>query len=375
MVNKNKALPSLYSLDRGLILVVLFFLGLGLVQVYSSSYIHATETMGDGLHFVHRQLLFLVAGIVVMLATAMFPWPWIQKFFWGLWLVVFCALVLTLIPGIGVKVGGASRWLQLPWGFRIEPGEFLKFLTPLFLSLAFLNKKNLTRGNHILFGVLFFALPGLLLLRQPDFGSFVILSLVAFGLLFAFGLRWIYVLATVAASLPLFYFLVVKVPYRWARVEAFLDPWAEQGGGGFQVIQSMLSFHAGGISGVGLGNGQSKLLYLPEAHNDFTLAVLGEELGFLGVAFIFMLFGFLFYRGFQIALTAKDSVLKGCALGVSLVFCSSFLVNAGVVLGVLPTKGLTLPFLSYGGSSLVASCIGIGLLLNIDRQNRLGARH
>jgi cell division protein FtsW len=214
------------------------------------------------------------------------------------------------------------------------------------------------------------AVPLLMLLGQPDFGTFAIIVTVGLALLFAYGLQWRYVLAGLSVAFPAFYFLVMSVPYRRARVLAFLDPWADPAHKGFQVIQSMLSYHAGGLTGAGLGQGQGKLFFLPEAHTDFTMSVVGEEMGFVGFAFILFLYGYIVFRGFQISIQSKNS-FKGCvALGFCLTFALAIFVNVGMTMGILPTKGLALPFLSYGGSSLLNLCFLVGLLINLHQDNQ-----
>ncbi|HOY15562.1 MAG TPA: FtsW/RodA/SpoVE family cell cycle protein, partial [Saprospiraceae bacterium] len=187
------------------------------------------------------------------------------------------------------------------------------------------------------------------------------------ALLFAFGLKWRYIIASFAVIIPSFYFLVMTIPYRRARVFAFLDPWSDPEQKGFQVIQSMMSFSSGGLTGSGLGQGQGKLFFLPEAHTDFTMAVLGEEIGFIGFVMVMALYGFIVLRGLQIAVKCQDNFHKALAIGVSITFGISVFINVGVVMGILPTKGLTLPFLSYGGSSLVTLCLMFGLLLNVEK--------
>ncbi|MNL02581.1 Lipid II flippase FtsW [compost metagenome] len=204
------------------------------------------------------------------------------------------------------------------------------------------------------------------MLKQPDFGSFAIVMMVGVTLLFAFGLQWKYIIAALSVLAPAFYFLVMNVPYRRARVLAFLDPWADPAQKGFQVIQSMLSFHSGGLTGAGLGQGQGKLFFLPEAHTDFTLAVFGEEMGFIGFVAILALYAFVVFRGIQVAVKTEDTFKRALCLGLSITFALSVFINAGVVMGLLPTKGLTLPFLSYGGSSLVTLAFLFGLILNIE---------
>jgi cell division protein FtsW len=354
-------------LSSPLLLAILTLMGVGLVQVYSSSYIFATEVFGSGLHFFVRQLIFTVFAFVALLVAAQIPIRWIEKWGWSLWVIGALGIIVTFVPGLGVKAGGASRWIQLPMGVRFEPSEILKFsFTLLFASLIARDENILGKLKWwgvflVLFGPLF------LLLRQPDFGSFAIIVFVGVGLLFAFGLKWRYILASLMVMMPAFYLLVMRVPYRRDRVLAFLDPWSDPEQKGFQVIQSMLSFHSGGVTGTGLGQGQGKLFFLPEAHTDFTLAVFGEEMGFVGFLIVLALYGYVILRGFQIASRADEPFRKALALGISMTFALSVFINAGVVMGLLPTKGLTLPFLSYGGSSLLVLCFMFGLLLNIEK--------
>ncbi len=354
-------------LSSPLLLAILTLMGVGLVQVYSSSYIFATESFGNGLFFFTRQLMFSVVAFAALLAAAQIPIRWIEKWGWTLWLIGAFGVVATFVPGLGVKAGGASRWIQLPMGLRFEPSEILKFsFTLLFASL--LARQDNLLGKFKWWGLLLLiCLPLVLVLKQPDFGSFAIITCVGVGLLFAFGLKWRYIVTAVMVMVPAFYMLVMRVPYRRARVLAFLDPWSDPEQKGFQVIQSMLSFHSGGITGAGLGQGQGKLFFLPEAHTDFTLAVFGEEMGFIGFLIVLALYGYVALRGFQIASRCEQPFRKALALGVSMTFALSVFINAGVVMGLLPTKGLTLPFLSYGGSSLVTLCFMFGLLLNVEK--------
>ncbi len=357
-------------LDRGILLAVFALLGIGLVQVYSSSFIFAIDSRGDGLFFFKRQLVFSCMAVGVLLMTAMVPFRWIEKLGWLLWPIAGIGVVATMIPGLGVKAGGAARWLNLPGGFVFEPSELLKIALSLLLATYFSRKTPALGQYEWPARALLFAFPLLAALRQPDFGSFFICSAVFFCVLFAFGLRWKYIIGAVSVALPAFYFLVMSVPYRRARIMAFLDPWADPEKKGFQVIQSMLSFQSGGLTGAGLGQGQGKLFFLPEAHTDFTLAVLGEEMGFIGFMVVFALYGFLVFRGLQLATRTEEKFPKVLALGLSLTFGLSVFINCGVVMGLLPTKGLTLPFLSYGGSSLMMTCFLFGLLLNVERFDR-----
>lgn len=353
-------------LSSSLFLAIITLLGIGLVQVYSSSFIFAIESYGDGLFFFKRQLLFVAISFAVLVGTIHIPFEYIRKFGWTLWLVGSIAVALTFVPGLGVKVGGAMRWIQLPLGFRFEPGEFLKVAFALLFASLLVRQENFLGKVKWHWVLLFLMAPLFLLLRQPDFGTFAIIVMVAATLLFAFGLQWKYVVGGFCVMIPAFYFLVMNVPYRRARVLAFLDPWSDPAAKGFQVIQSMLSFHSGGLTGVGLGQGQGKLFFLPEAHTDFTMAVFGEEMGFLGFVALLALYGFVVFRGIQIAVKAEDPFKRSLCLGLSVTFALSVFINSGVVMGLLPTKGLTLPFLSYGGSSLVVLCFMFGLIINVE---------
>lgn len=364
-------------LSSSLFLSIIALLGIGLVQVYSASYIFATESYGDGLYFFKRQLIFAFIAFLTLIGTVHIPFKWIEKYGWAMWILATLGLAATFVPHLGVRVGGAIRWIQLPLGIRFEPAELLKIAFSIWFASLLCRSENFlgrVKWHWILVAT---ALPLLILLKQPDFGTFAIVLMVGVGLLFAFGLQWKYIAAAMAVLVPAFYMLVMMVPYRRARVLAFLDPWKDPEQKGFQVIQSMLSFHSGGLTGAGLGKGQGKLFFLPEAHTDFTLAVFGEEMGFIGFFLILALYGFVVVRGIQIAVKAPNIFKKTLALGLSLTFALSVFINAGVVMGLLPTKGLTLPFLSYGGSSLVAFCFMFGLILNIENsfeQDRFGHR-
>lgn len=357
-------------LDRGILLAVLFLMGLGLVQVYSSSYIFATEVYQDGLFFFRKQLIFSVIAIAILFATGYVPWRVNERIGWGAFFIAVFGMVLTFVPHIGVKVGGAHRWIMMPLGFRFEPAELLRVSYPVVIAslVADFAKNQITPDWWKKAAAL--SLPLLILLKQPDFGSFVICVALFYLMIFAFGLRWRYIAATVLVSVPALVTIMLAAPYRVARFKAFLNPWADPGEKGFQVIQSLLSFYSGGLTGVGLGLGQGKLFFLPEAHTDFTLAVLGEEMGFIGFFFILTLYGFLVFRGFQISLQGQRYKERAVALGLSLIVSFSVLINVGVTLGLLPTKGLTLPLLSYGGSSLFCTALAMGWLLSLERESR-----
>jgi cell division protein FtsW len=353
-------------LSSSLFLSLVTLFGIGLVQVYSSSYIFATESYSDGLYFFKRQLFFTLIAFIGLIVTSQIPFKWIRHYGWMLWPVSFVLLCATFIPHVGVRVGGALRWIQLPFGLRFEPAEVLK------LGFSFLFASLVCRQQNFLgqmkWGWIFLliTIPFAVLLKQPDFGSFFIILLVGTALLFTFGMNLKWLAMACVSALPALYFIVWHSPYRRARVQAFLDPWSDPAQKGFQVIQSMLSVHSGGLTGQGLGQGQGKLFFLPEAHTDFTMAVFSEEMGFIGIVILMALYAFVVFRGFQIVLKTKDLFKKTIGLGLILTFAFSVFINVAVVMGLVPTKGLTMPFLSYGGSSLIMLSFLFGILLNIE---------
>ena len=355
------------QLDRGILLAVLFLIGLGLVQVYSSSYIFATETYGDGLFFFRKQVLFAGLALLSLFVTSFLPWHLSKKIGITLWFIAVICVIGTFIPGLSVKAGGAHRWLMLPLGFRLEPGELLRVTYPFILAPLIADYARNRMDGAWTFKFLASLLPLALLYAQPDFGGMVIIVLLIAALFLAFGLRWRFIIAALAVTVPVFSYMVLSTPYRRLRIEAFLNPWADPSEKGFQVIQSLLSFYSGGLTGVGLGQGQSKLFFLPEAHTDFTLAVLGEEMGFVGFFILLMVYGFLIFRGFQVSLHLKKDEDRACALSFAWLLTVAVFINVGVALGLLPTKGLTLPLISYGGSSLVSTGLMIGWLINLSR--------
>lgn len=368
MGNVLKKISSSFNMvDRMSLWTILFLLGFGLIQVYSSSYILGTDLRNDGLFFVKKQFVFTMTGIFLILFLITLKTKVLILLCYYSYFLVLMALALTLIPGIGVNAGGASRWLMLPLGFRIEPSEFIKVLLLFPFSLWLLRvreEKFFSESNFVRMG--FMALPFVLFLLQPDFGSFVLLSWVLLILLFTFFRPLWPVLATSASFVILAAILLYAEPYRIKRLQAFLDPWADPKGAGFQIIQSLLSFRSGGIVGRGIGEGQGKLYFLPEAHTDFTMAVLGEEWGFLGFFVFMILIGTLIVRGLQNTLSQEDEQKRIISFGLVSLFSYSVFLNVCVVLGLLPTKGLSLPFLSYGGSSLLATCLLFGILLNFS---------
>ena len=359
----------LEKLDKGFLLALIFLLGLGLVQVYSSSYIYAGEKFDNPLYFFYRQSMFAFLGIMILLIVSQLPWKIFEKLGFLIWFLSFIGVILTYVPSISIEAGGASRWIRMPMGMRFEPSELYKVAWPFFLATVFFKNLNFLGRWKWPMVVSTVLASFLLLLKQPDFGTVVICSLTLVTLLFCFGVKWMYIISGVIVAIPTAVLLVIYEPYRYERIMAFLDPWSDPSKKGFQIIQSLMGYYSGGLFGNGLGQGQSKLFFLPEAHTDFTLAVLGEEIGFVGFLIVILIYGFIDFKGVQVSYRANSGFKQMVALGITSTFAYSVFINVGVTLGMLPTKGLTLPFLSYGGSSLVCTCFMMGILLNIESQD------
>ncbi|HCM41414.1 MAG: cell division protein FtsW [Bdellovibrionales bacterium GWC1_52_8] len=360
------------GIDLGLLLVVLAMVAFGLLMVYSSSFIFAQERTGDGFAFIKKQLVFAVIGFGALGTISRIDYRRWSKWAYPMLGIAILLLALITIPGIGVKVGGARRWLRIA-GFSFQPGEFAKFAVIFFVAYQLTKKRE--RLHKFVAGVLSnFLLPlpaFLLLLLQPDFGTTVMIILVIFMLLFLAGVPKRFLLGALGLALVAGTWLALGTEYRRHRVMTFLDPWTDPGGKGFQILQSFVGLHNGNFLGVGLGNGREKLFFLPEAHNDFIFAVIGEELGFVGILAVILAFVYLVHRGFKIAwdcqLRYHDQFGMLLASGITLALGLQAFVNMAVVLGLLPTKGLTLPFISYGGSALLVDLAAVGVLLSIGR--------
>lgn len=351
--------------------VTLFLISVGLVMIYSTSAILAQERFGDATYFLKRELLWIAFGMVALYVGYRLPYPiWGKGATWIL-LLAFLLLVLVLIPSIGHQVGGARRWLKFG-SFGLQPSEVTKYAIIIFFA-RWISKhqevlKSFTKG--FIPSITILGLFVGLILIEPDLGTAVGVGVVGLILLFVGGIRVRYLLSLFLLTLPILYFFIMDVPYRRARILAFLDPWKDPKGVGFQIIQSFIALGSGGLTGVGLGESRQKLFYLPEAHTDFIFSIIGEELGFLGVLVVCLAFVFLFILGFRIALKTKDLMGHLMGLGIISLMALQTVVNIGVVTGTLPTKGLPLPFISFGGSSLVLAMGGIGILMNLAISSR-----
>jgi cell division protein FtsW len=353
--------------DPLLLAAVLLLLMFGVVMVYSASAVYAGARLGDGLWFFKRQTIGAGIGLAALLITMRIGHRRLEPFAVPLVLTSLALLVLVRVPGLGHTAGGALRWMRIgPLTF--QPSEIAKLSMILWLARSLSRKQDRMRAFSVGFlpHLVMLGLFAVLLLLEPDFGTTVVLAVLTFALLFVAGARATYILGIVGAVAPILAVLVWRSPYRLQRILTFLDPWKDPQGHGYQTVESLLGFGAGGSFGVGLGESHQKLFFLPAAHTDFILSIIGEELGFAGVAAVLVLFSVIVWRGFRAAWSSPDAFGCYLALGLTLLLSLEAIVNAGMALALLPTKGMALPFLSYGLSSVITSCVAAGILLSIS---------
>ncbi|MGM8364220.1 stage V sporulation protein E [Virgibacillus sp. W0181] len=358
--------------DYTLLGVIILLLLIGVVMVYSSSFIWADYKYADTLFFLKRQALFAGVGIVAMFLTLLIPYGTWKKHAPALLFICFILLLAVLIPGIGIVRGGAQSWIGVG-AFSIQPSEFMKLGLIVYLSAYLAGyQKHITslKKGFLPVILLVFTAFGFIML-QPDLGTGVVLVLTCMMLIFVAGARLSHFAGLALLGLAGFVFLILSAPYRISRITAFLNPWEDPLGDGFQIIQSLYAIGPGGLMGVGFGKGLQKYFYLPEPQTDFIFAILAEELGFIGGTFVIFLFVLLFWRGIKIALEAPDAFGRYLALGIVSMLTIQMMINISVVIGLIPVTGITLPFLSYGGSSLTLTLCSVGILLNISRYVRL----
>ncbi len=355
--------------DFWLFLTVIALLGIGVVMVYSASSIVAYDQFGDSAFFFKRQALWAALGIAALLVAQRVHYEHLRRLTPLILACGLLALVLVLVPGVGRVAGGARRWISLGGPFAVQPVEAAKLALVLYLA-NFLTNRGLDVAEFragvlppmLIMGTMF----GLVIL-QPEMGSALLMGLTTMAMLFVGGARVVHLAGLSVFSAPVLMVAILGEAYRRRRILAFLDPWSDPKGVGFHVIQSLLALGSGGLFGVGLGQSRQKFFYLPERHTDFLFAILGEELGLVGALAVLVLFGAFAYRGFRIARTAPDRYASLLASGITAMIVVQASMNIGVNTGVLPVTGLPLPFLSFGGSSLVFSMIGVGILLNISQ--------
>lgn len=368
----QSASKAVLSLELELWIEVLLLIGFGLVMIYSASSIMALRKYADAAHYLKRQLACIGLGIGTILVISRFPYRSYRQHVPWMFLGTVLALVLVLIPGLGSEINGARRWFNFRF-FLVQPAEFAKVVWIIFLSVSLVKKQDKIKrfGVGFLPPIVLFGLFGALLLKEPDFGTTFMLGCLTVFMLMLGGVPYPYLFSLVPCAAVVCYRFVYLVPYRWERITAFLNPWTDQLDSGYQLIQAWIAVGSGGIMGKGLGYGQQKLFYLPEAFTDFILAVIGEELGFVGIFGVCVLFLFLFQTGLRISRSANDYLGSLMAFGLTMLLSLQAMLNLGVVLGLFPTKGLPLPFISYGGSAFVANCVAVGILMNIARTSRM----
>jgi len=351
-----------------LLIATLLLVTIGVVMLFSTSSLYAREKYGDPNYLLKRQLVWLAVGAAGCVAAASTPYPQLRKWCVPVLVVTAVLLALVLVPHVGRRIGGARRWLSFG-GMQVQPSEFAKLALIIWLAHHLSKEKRRIEefGRGFVLPMMVTGAFLVLILAEPDFGTTALLGMVAFAMMFIAGVRLAYLLPTALAGLGAFAALIWQNPNRAERFLAFLDLEKYKAGKGYQIWMAMLAFGSGGIDGLGLGNSRQKMFWLPEAHTDCIAAIIGEELGLIGMLAILALFVALLACGVIIAMKTPDLNGQYLALGITLLIALQTLINIGVVTAWLPTKGLPLPFISYGGSSLMMNLIAVGVLLSILR--------
>ena len=340
----------------------------GIVMIYSSSCVYAMQELKDNAFFLKRHLMFLGIGFIMTLAVMATDYRDLQKYAKPLLILSIFLLILVLIPGIGKRSSGAQRWFRMG-AINFQPSEFVKLAVIIYAADFLTRKQKFIAGFKQGFVplMLMTGFVCLLVVKQPDLGTAVEIAVIVLTMMFVAGARLLHLSLIAMAAVPVIVYLVASASYRIARIMAFLDPWQDAQGIGFQLIQSQIAIGSGGLFGVGLGKSQQKLFYLPAAHTDFIYSIIGEEFGLRGTLFIIILFVIFLWQGTRIAMRTADSFGYYLCVGILVMFGLQAMVNIGVSMGALPTKGLPLPFISYGGSALIFHMAAVGLLLNVSR--------
>ncbi len=356
------------SVRSSIFTIVAVLVAIGVVMIYSASAIYAYGKMGDSMYFLKRHLLYVLVGVVMMLLAMSIDINKLKKIAKPSVILCVILLVLVLIPHIGRETGGAKRWFRLGM-VNFQPSELAKIIIIIYIA-DFVSRKETLMKSFVygfLPAVIALALVVGLILLEPDLGTAVTIFVVAMIMLYVGNVRPRHIMGSFLASLPLLYVLLFSVSYRRKRMLAFINPWADKRGTGFQIIQSFIALGSGGLFGVGLGQSKQKLFYLPASHTDFIFSIIGEELGFIGTASIIALFSLLVWQGMKVAFKALGTFERLLSLGIVTMIALEAIINIGVTAGALPTKGLPLPFISYGGSGLIFHLMAVGLLLNVAK--------
>lgn len=353
--------------DSCLLLGTVLLLGIGIVMVYSASSMLTIRHYGSEAYFFKRQVVHTLAAILVLICCRYVPYSFYKTLVYPILGVAFISLVALYLPGVGHAAGGAKRWLRV-FGVSFQPSEFARLALIIYLAYSMSKKQEKIKTFSV--GFLPHAIPFscfiILIVMQPDFGMAALIALIVWIMLFVGGVRLSYLLAGLVVIAPLAYCVLIHADHALKRLISFIDPWQYQSDAGYQLVHSFMAFGSGGVFGAGIGNGYQKLFYLPEPHTDFIFSVIGEELGLVGVCFLIALYFIILWRGIVIATKAPDLFASFLATGLTAALGLQACVNAGVALGLVPTTGLTLPFVSYGGTSLVVSAAMVGILMNIS---------
>ncbi|MDJ0829382.1 MAG: putative lipid II flippase FtsW [Desulfobacterales bacterium] len=352
--------------DIALFFPVFLLVGIGIVMVYSASSTLALQRFGSDYFFLKKQIMFAAAGLVVLMICRHLPYHWYRNIAYPLVFTAIALLIILLTTGYGYSAGGSTRWLRIK-SFNFQPSEVARFALIIYLAYSMSKKHEKIKEFSIGFlpHVLVFTVLAVLIFLQPDFGSVVILGTITWVMMFIGGVRMMHLMTGLLVFVPSILVMLYAAPYRIRRLLSFMDPWQYPSDEGYQIIHSLMAFGTGGIWGTGIGKGYQKLFYLPEPHTDFIFSVIGEELGLIGVLAILLLYLIILWRGVIIARNTDDLFGQYMAVGLVTALGLQVCINMGVTLGLLPTKGLTLPFLSYGGTSLLLNMAAIGILMNI----------
>lgn len=357
------------KIDKYLLIAVIILSLFGLLMIYSSSSIWAEYKFNDPFKYLKSQAIFLIIGYFIIYFISKIDYSIYKKYSNTILIICLILLILVLIPGIGSVRNGSRSWFGIG-SFGIQPSEFAKLGLIIFTAKYLSNNKIKSIKSSVLpilsIVILFFGL----IMLQPDFGTGVILVMTIIALLFVSGVNMNFFFKLGIIGLVGIVVLVIIAPYRLERITSFLNPWSDPLGSGFQIIQSLYAIGPGGLLGMGLGNSVQKHFYLPEPQTDFIFSIISEELGFLGIVIVATLFITIIYRGISISIKQEDNFSKYLAFGISFSFSFQTILNLMVVVGLIPVTGVTLPFLSYGGSSLLVSMTSIGILLNISKFNQ-----
>ncbi|MGH1469769.1 MAG: putative lipid II flippase FtsW [Cellvibrionaceae bacterium] len=364
------SLPARMEIDWVLLGLVITVASIGLLMVASASMSLSESYYENPWHMVVKQGVFLLIGVVAAGCVAMIPVAMWQQYGWVLLVLTFVILLLVLVPGIGKKVNGSQRWLQVG-PLTIQASELVKLFMVLFFA-SYLSRRHeelKSSWKGVLKPLSIVCVVAILLLLEPDFGGSVVIAGTVFAMMFIAGMKLWQFLSLLTAGIGVMGLVAVLSPYRMQRLITFLDPWADQFNSGYQLTQSLIAFGQGQWAGVGLGRSVQKLFYLPDAHTDFIFAIVAEEFGLIGAVILIALFAAIIIRILKLskrAMLHNNSFISLAAFGIAILFAGQVFINMGVASSLLPTKGLTLPFISYGGSSVITSCLFIGVVLRLD---------